>query len=78
MASPQVDNSSASNADVTAPKPVEASYLATEQPVYMPLHDPKNQLSSLVKNAQKNRAALQQRNEAVKQAKERSKRQYGW
>ncbi|CDH18074.1 uncharacterized protein ZBAI_09862 [Zygosaccharomyces bailii ISA1307] len=45
---------------------------------YVPLHDPKNQLSSLVKNAQKNRDALQQRNESVKQAKARSKRQYGW
>lgn len=42
------------------------------------LHDPKNQLSSLIKNARENRDSLKQRNERINQAQQRSKRQYGW
>ena len=45
---------------------------------YVPLHDPRNQLSSLVKNAQNNEEALQQRNQRVKQSKMRSRKEFGW
>ncbi|AQZ12709.1 (ZYRO0G01870g) [Zygosaccharomyces parabailii] len=82
-ASKQMDDSESTKAEVTEVISTEiASELesgtAISTHTYVPLHDPKNQLSSLVKNAQKNRDALQKRNESVKQAKARSKRQYGW
>lgn len=82
-ASRQMDQSQSTKAEVTevvstATTPELESGTAISNHTYMPLHDPKNQLTSLVKNAQKNRDALQQRNESVKQAKARSKRQYGW
>lgn len=42
------------------------------------VHDPKNQLSSLIKNARQNEESLKHRNERINKAKQRSKRQYGW
>ncbi|CAR29152.1 hypothetical protein ZYGR_0Z00730 [Zygosaccharomyces rouxii] len=50
----------------------------SDPPAYVPLHDPRNQLSSLVKNAQNNEEALQQRNQRVKQSKMRSRKEFGW
>lgn len=55
-----------------------ASATATTPIAYVPPHDPRNQLSSLVKNAQANKEALQQRGQWVKHSKEMSKREYGW
>lgn len=40
--------------------------------------DSKNQLTSLIKNAQQNEDSLKERNKRVSQAKQQSKRQYGW
>lgn len=42
------------------------------------VYDPKNQLSSLVRNARQNRDSLRQRNERISKTQQRSKRQYGW
>lgn len=42
------------------------------------LYDSKNQLSALVKNAQKNQEALKVRNEKIKISKLESKNKYGW
>ncbi|SMN19359.1 similar to Tetrapisispora blattae TBLA_0D03710 hypothetical protein [Maudiozyma saulgeensis] len=42
------------------------------------VHDPKNQLSSLVKNARKNMNSLNERNERIKKSKQQSRSRYGW
>lgn len=42
------------------------------------VRDPKNQLSSLIKNASKNKKALVQRNKRIQKSKQQSKSRYGW
>ncbi|KAG0659336.1 hypothetical protein C6P45_001855 [Maudiozyma exigua] len=42
------------------------------------IRDPKNKLSSLIKNASKNKKALDQRNERIQKTKQQSKSRYGW
>lgn len=42
------------------------------------VYDTKNQLSSLVKNAQRNQEAIKSRNERIKQSKIQSRNRYGW
>ncbi|GCE99385.1 hypothetical protein ZYGM_000337 [Zygosaccharomyces mellis] len=51
---------------------------STGPTAYMPLHDSRNQLSSLVKNAQNNKEALEQRNQWIKQSNMKSRKEYGW
>lgn len=50
----------------------------SENPSISNVYDRKNQLSSLIQNAQQNKRALNDRNEHVKHAKEASRRTYGW
>lgn len=53
--------------------------IATDKPYNITgLHDPKNQLSSLIKNAMDNQESLKQRNKQRTKAKDRSRKQYGW
>lgn len=42
------------------------------------VRNPKNQLTSLIKNARENQESLQQRNQRRSQHQKQSKRQYGW
>lgn len=42
------------------------------------VYDTKNQLSSLLKNAQRNQEAIKIRNERIKQSKIQSRNRYGW
>ncbi|CCH60870.1 hypothetical protein TBLA_0D03710 [Henningerozyma blattae CBS 6284] len=42
------------------------------------VYDPKNQLSSLVRNAKRNQEALQLRNKRISKNKFESKKRYGW
>ncbi|CCF58014.1 hypothetical protein KAFR_0D03660 [Kazachstania africana CBS 2517] len=42
------------------------------------VQDSKNQLSSLIRNAEQNKEALKARNERVKQQKQSSRSRYGW
>ncbi|CCK68469.1 uncharacterized protein KNAG_0B00200 [Huiozyma naganishii CBS 8797] len=49
----------------------------TAQPITQ-VYDRKNQLTSLVQNAQMNEGALAARNEQLQQAKRTSRRRYGW
>lgn len=54
-------------------------YSATQTPKSITnVFDSKNQLTSLIKNAQQNEDSLKERNKRVSQAKQQSKRQYGW
>lgn len=42
------------------------------------VRDPKNQLSSLIKNASKNKKSLDERNKRIQKSKQQSKSRYGW
>lgn len=42
------------------------------------VHDPKNQLASLIKNAQHNKEALAKRNKRIKESKMQQRSWYGW
>lgn len=42
------------------------------------VRDPKNQLSSLIKNASKNKKSLEERNKRIQKSKQQSKFRYGW
>lgn len=58
-----------------------AGGVAAPQPSHVdirPVHDPKNQLSSLLKNAHLNRDALYSANASKKIHKRSSKNRYGW
>ncbi|CCE63835.1 hypothetical protein TPHA_0F03550 [Tetrapisispora phaffii CBS 4417] len=42
------------------------------------VHNPKNSLSALVKNAERNKKTFEERNKRIKESNQASKRQYGW
>ncbi|CCD22557.1 uncharacterized protein NDAI_0A04000 [Naumovozyma dairenensis CBS 421] len=50
----------------------------TDSPVVSNVYDPKNQLRSLVKNAERNKDALKRRNEHIKKMKANSRSRFGW
>lgn len=64
--------------DSTTTTPAATTTSTADQTAYVPLHDPRNQLTSLIKNARTNEDALKQRNQRVKQSQNRSRREYGW
>lgn len=51
---------------------------AQKPQVISQVYDQKNQLSSLIKNAAKNKEALEKRNERVQKSKQLSRSKYGW
>ncbi|CAL9732522.1 hypothetical protein MOUN0_N12112 [Monosporozyma unispora] len=61
----------------TIPDSYDYSNVQTTQSITN-VFDSKNQLTSLMKNAKQNENSLRERNERRDQAKQQSKRQYGW
>lgn len=49
-----------------------------EPKIISELHDTKNQLSSLIKNASKNKDVLTERNKRIEESKKKSRSRYGW
>ncbi|CAL9737459.1 hypothetical protein MOSE0_M00540 [Monosporozyma servazzii] len=65
------------NVSSSTPDSYDYSRIQTPQSITN-VFDSKNQLTSLIKNAQQNEDSLKERNKRVSQAKQQSKRQYGW
>lgn len=65
-------------APVAETAPLLSTALQTEHTTISSVYDTKNQLSSLVKNAQRNKEALEKRNQRIKKAKTESRNRYGW